>query len=402
MPLRSNQSEDDNMNEDEFILKHLHQSTTEIALILNKKPELDRDFIINQINGIQKAKKKLPEFYQNKQIVYPAPLSMEQCSSEETAIYKSLLVTGNTLIDLTGGFGIDSYYFSKKFKQVTYLEPNTSLFNTASKNFKLLAANNINSNNTSTEEFLIQKHEKFDVAYIDPSRRDKKKRIYLLDESIPNIIELSNQIFNIANQILVKTAPLLDIKHSLKELGKVSHVFVIAVNNECKEVLYLLDKNKSSPPLIHTINLGNNMQEFSFSYLEEQNTSINYSVPQRFLYEPNAAILKAGAFNAIADKFNINKIGPNSHLYTSEKLTEGFPGRTFRIEHVVNYNLKEFKKLGITKANVTCRNFKVKPDEVKKKIKVKDGGSSYIFASTDLNAKPILICCVKSIFLDTT
>jgi len=383
------------MTDKQFIKENKHRSPSEVALLLSKKLELNREFIIAQINGIQKAKNKLTEFYNNKEITYPTPLSMEQCSSEQTAIYKSKLVSGKNLADLTGGFGIDSYYFSKLFKQITYLEPNTELFKIVSSNFKTLNANNIKSINTTTEEFLENNTQKFDVAYIDPSRRDESKRVYLLNECTPNIVELSDAIFKIANQILVKTAPLLDIKQSIKELKCVHKVFVIALNNDCKEVLYLLDNTKTQEPKIFTVNITKETQKFDFSFETESNALVNYSAPQNYIYEPNAAILKAGAFNSIAQQFSLNKIAPNSHLYTSEKPIENFPGRAFKVEQVLNYNPKEFKKTKIKQANIACRNFKVKPDVIKKKLNLKDGGDTYLFATSNQNNKPILVVCVK-------
>lgn len=386
------------MTEEEFIQENIHQSPSEVALLLSKKPELDREFIIAQINGIQKSKLKLPEFYNNKNIVYPTPLSMEQCSSEQTATYKSKLIDGKTLVDLTGGFGIDSYYFSKQFEQVIYLEPNKVLFDIVSENFNSLAVNNIQTKNTTTEDFLKTNRQQFDIAYIDPSRRDETKRVYLLNECTPNIVELTDEIFKIASQILVKTAPLLDIKQSIKELKYVSKVFVIALNNDCKEVLYLLDKANNTTPKIHTVNLTSNNQVFDFDWIQEENASSNYASPQNYIYEANAAILKAGAFNSISETYQLHKIAPNSHLYTSDKLTNDFPGRAFKVEQVVNYNPKIFKKLGITKANIACRNFKVKPEEIKKKLKLEDGGDTYIFATTDNNNKPILVVCIKQTF----
>jgi 16S rRNA G966 N2-methylase RsmD len=380
----------------QFIEKHQHLSPAEVALLLSKKPDLNRKFIIAQINGIQKAKNKLPEFYQNSNIIYPTSLSMEQCSSEQTAKYKSELIQGNNLIDLTGGFGIDSYYFSKRFKKVTYIEPNKELYKIADNNFKTLKANNISTYNLTTEDFLKNNTQKFDIAYIDPSRRDNTKRVYLLYDCTPNIIELTDEIFKVANKIMVKTAPLLDIKQSLKELKNVISVFVISVNNDCKEVIYILEKDKVCDyPQIHTTNISKNIQEFSFKYLEEKNRIINFSPPKKYLYEPNSAILKAGAFNSICNQYKVEKIAPNSHLYTSENLVSHFPGRTFKVEQVINYSPKEFKKTRIKQANISCRNFKVKPDEIRKKLNIKDGGKIYLFATMSSDNKPILISCVK-------
>lgn len=384
------------MNESEFIETNKHKPIAELALLLSKKPDLNKEFILSQINGIQKAKNKLPEFYNTPNIIYPSKLSMEQCSSEKTGIFKSELVKGNSLIDLTGGFGIDSYYFSKNFAQVTYVEQQQDLFEIAKTNFDHLKANNINLVNATAEDFIKNTEKKANLIYIDPSRRNENQRVFKLDECTPNIIALAPELFKIADKILVKTAPLLDIKQTLKDLKNVTNVWVVSVNNDCKEVLYLLETGKTVEPKIHTINLANFNQKFDFDYQKESSANAELSLPENYLYEPNASILKAGAFNSICDEFNVKKLHPNSHLYTSTVLEEDFPGRVFKIENVVSYQPKEFKKLGIQKANVSCRNFKDSPEQVKKKLKLKDGGDKYLFATTDLNEKPILVVTAKT------
>jgi hypothetical protein len=389
------------MTESEFIETHKQKPVTELALLLSKKPNLDATFILAQINGIQKAKNKLPAFYNTPNIIYPTKLSMEQCSSEKTGIFKSTLFchsaldAESSLIDLTGGFGVDSFYFSKQFKQVTYVEQNLELFETVKSNFEKLKANNIELVNSTAEEFLVTTNKNADVVYIDPSRRNENQRVFKLDECTPNIIDLVPDIFKIADKILIKTAPLLDIKQSLKDLKFVNKVWVVYLENDCKEVLYLMENGNTKEPQINTINLTKTDQEFHFNFLEESDANSSYSEPLNYLYEPNASILKAGAFNSIAEKFKLKKIAPNTHLYTSEKLVENFPGRTFEIENTLPYSPKDFKKLTIAKANVSCRNFKDNPEQVKKKLKIKDGGETYLFATTDLNNKPILIICVK-------
>ena len=382
------------MDESKFIELNKNKSLPEIALELSKT-NLDKDFILAQINGIQKAKTKLPEFYNTEKIIYPTKLSMEQCSSEQTGVYKSRIINGESLIDLTGGFGIDSFYFSKTYEHVTHIEQNKALSEIANENFKLLKVQNIKTLNSTAEEFIQTTKVKADIVYIDPSRRNENQRVFKLDECLPNIIELAPEIFKISDKILVKTAPLLDIKQTLKDLKNVTQVWVISVNNDCKEVLYLLEKDKAIEPILNTINLTKNKQEYSFNYLFELNSSVDYSSPESYLYESNASILKAGAFNSICNQFNLKKIAINSHLYTSNNLIENFPGRTFKIEKTITYSTKEFKKLGIKKANVNCRNFKNNVEETKKKLQLKDGGNYYIFATTDNNNKPILIICVK-------
>ncbi|MDG1476541.1 MAG: RsmD family RNA methyltransferase [Vicingaceae bacterium] len=378
-----------------FIENHKNDSLNEIALILSKQPSLNKEFILAQINGLQKAKSKIQEFYETPNIIYPSKLSLEQCSSERTGVYKSKLVKGKTLVDLTGGFGVDSFYFSKEFEAVTHIEQNTELHNTVKHNFELLNANNIKLINSTAEKFIENNTIKFDIAYIDPSRRNENQRVFKLDECTPNIIELAPKIFEFANKILVKTAPLLDIKQTLKDLKCVSKIWIISVNNDCKEVLYLLEKNFTAEPETNTINLTKTNQEFSFNYEQEAEVNVSFSDPQKYLYEPNSAILKAGAFNSISNKYEVKKIAQHSHLYTSENLVQNFPGRAFKIEHISAYNPKEFKKLKLTKANVSCRNFKHKVEQVKQKLKLKDGGETYLFATTDKNEKPILVICLK-------
>lgn len=379
------------MKEQEFIKLHLNNKISEIALLLSKRTDLDKDYIINQINGLQKAKNKLPEFFKNAGIIYPATISIEQCSSESTAIYKSKIIEGNTLADLTGGFGIDSYYFSKKFKEVTYLEPNKDLFNTTCENFKTLKANNIKTVNQNAESFLNENTQYFDIAYIDPSRRNNNQKVFMLADCTPNIVELQYDIFNFSPKILVKTSPILDIKQSIKELKTVSKIWIVSLNNDCKEILYLLDKNSTEEIILNTLNLSKINQEFSFTLKKEEVAEVEYSDPLNYFYEPNTSILKAGAFKSLCNVFNVKKIAPNTHLYTSENLVDNFPGRIFKVKHILPYQPKAFKKLGVKKANVSCRNFKDNVEQVKKKLNLKDGGNVYVFAINDNIEKPVII-----------
>jgi len=378
-----------------FIRSNLDKPLSEIALLLSKHPELDKHFILNQINGLQKAKLKLPSFYQNKAIVYPVGLSMEQCSSEQTALFKSQLVNGKTAVDLTGGFGVDAYFFSKQFDKVSYVEQNQELFEVVLHNFKVLNAP-IQCYQTSCEDFLDKNTQLFDLAYIDPSRRDESKRVFKLAECTPNVVELLPQLLKTANQILIKTSPLLDIKQSLSVLKNVCKVWVISVNNDCKEVLYLVGNVANTNPEIIAVNLTKtNPEFFSLNYIDEENSVVDYSLPLNFLYEPNASVLKAGGFKSIAVHFGLKKIATNTHLYTSTLLVENFPGRTFKVNHQLDYNAKSIKQLGITKANITTRNFPGSVEKVKKKLKLTDGGEIYLFALRDLNDKPLLIVTSK-------
>lgn len=383
------------MNNIKFIQTHQEKPIAEIALLLSKHPELDKNHILNQINGLQKAKIKLPSFYKNNAIVYPVGLSMEQCSSEQTAIYKSKLVAGKSIVDLTGGFGVDAYFFSKQFVETTYVEQNTELYNLVKENFKNLNAS-IDCYNSSCEDFLKNNTKKFDLAYIDPSRRDETKRVFKLNECTPNVVELLPQLLKTANQILIKTSPLLDIKQSLSDLKNVSKVWVISANNDCKEVLYLVGNVANTKPEIIAVNLTKtNPEIFSLNYIDEENSVVDYSLPLNFIYEPNASVLKAGGFKSIAIQFGLKKIATNTHLYTSTLLVENFPGRTFKVDHLLDYNSKSIKRLGLTKANISTRNFPDSVEQVKKKLKLTDGGNVYLFAMRDANNKPLLIVTSK-------
>ncbi|OFY88948.1 MAG: hypothetical protein A3K10_16300 [Bacteroidetes bacterium RIFCSPLOWO2_12_FULL_31_6] len=382
------------MTNHQFIQSNRHKPLSEIALLLSKHPELDKHFILNQINGLQKAKLKLPTFYENENIIYPSGLSMEQCSSEQTGLFKSKLVQGKTAVDLTGGFGIDTYFFAKQFLEVSYVEQNAELFEIAQHNFQVLNAP-IQCYQSSCEDFLVKNTQIFDLAYIDPSRRDETKRVFKLTECTPNVIELLPQLLKTAKQVLIKTSPLLDIKQTLKDLGKVSKVWVVSVNNDCKEVLYLVENSRNENPEIVAVNLSKNTSTFSFNYESEANTAVDFSEPLSYLYEPNASVLKAGGFKSIAQQFHLKKLAVNTHLYTSDNLINDFPGRFFKITHVLDYNEKIVKALGLKKANITTRNFTDSIEQIKKKLKLTDGGNDYVFAIRDLNDKPILIVCSK-------
>ncbi|MBW6483868.1 MAG: class I SAM-dependent methyltransferase [Vicingaceae bacterium] len=378
----------------QFIEKNKQKSLSEIALLLGKYPSLNKEFIINQINGIQKATNKLPEFASKKEIVYPSPLSLEQCSSEVAAIFKSNLVSGISLLDLTGGLGVDAYFFSKKFKEITYVEQQESLFEIATANFNVLKAN-ITAICSSAENFLATNQEQFDVIYIDPARRNQSQKVFQLEDCSPPVLEMLPKLFTISSTVLIKTSPMLDIKKAIQQLKCVERVFVFSIKNECKEVLYLLQKNATDILEISTINISESEQHFNFNFSDEENLSVRFSDPQSYLYEPNASILKAGGFKSIANTFSLSKIASNSHLYTSKKHISNFPGRSFKINNVLPYQANQFKLLGITKANVSCRNFKENVETVRKKLKLKDGGNIFIFATTTIENKPILCIAEK-------
>lgn len=350
--------------------------------------------LIQQIESRNRIQKKLPIWYRTENIIYPPTLNLEQTSSEITAKYKASLVSGKSLADITGGFGVDSYYFSKKFEKVDYFEWNEALAAMACHNFDQLEVTNISCHSGSGIEQV--KDKKYDVIYADPSRRHESKgKVFFLKDCEPNIpIHLEHLLEN-CKTLLLKVSPMLDISIGLEELEhKVFEIHIVAVDNEVKELLFLLRKDFSDQPKIKTINItAEEEQRFNFEFNSGAPTT--FSEPLNFLYEPNAAIMKSGGFAQLSESLNLPKLHKNSHLFTSESLSD-FPGRRFKIQKVLPYQKSVLKKeLNISKANITTRNFPESVDTIRKKWKIKDGGAIYLFFTTLLNEQKVVMVCEK-------
>lgn len=347
-----------------------------------------------QISGKVKSKAKLPTWFQTKGIIYPVKISIEQTSSEQTAAYKASLVSGENLIDLTGGFGVDDYYFSKQFESIFHCEINEELSQITAHNFNQLGVGNCKFYCGDGMQFLQDTELSFDCIYVDPSRRsDVKGKVFLMSDCLPDIPNNLDLLFSKTNIILMKTSPLIDLSQGLKELKSVKEIHAVAVKNEVKELLWIFEKGWEGSVEIKTINLlPEENQVFNFT-MEEENNSFQLDYPKKYLYEPNSAIMKSGGFNQVAVKFGLGKLHQHSHLYTSDELID-FPGRVFRIMEILDYNTKELKKqFGGAKANITTRNFPLKVEEIRKKLKVKDGGNTYLFFTTNAeNKKQVLVC----------
>ncbi len=357
-------------------------------------PEWDMKAIAQQLVGKQIAKKKLPTWFQNNEILYPVRLSMEQCSSEETAKYKTSIINSGHGIDLTGGFGVDTIFLSKQSESLIYCEENEDLALLVNHNFKAFNLDSCEVYIGNGVEYL-KNIKKIDWIFIDPSRRKESKRVFRLKDCKPNLINLIDLFFDKANHVLIKTSPLLDIRQTLSDLRAVKEVHVISVNNDCKEVLYLLEKDFTCETQIICVNLKNELnEEFRFTLSEERETLNLYSEPLEYIYEANTAIMKAGAFKSIASKYELYKLQKNSHLYTSQNLISEFPGRSFKVKEVLNLDKKSLTKLP-KKANLACRNYPHKVELLKKKLKINDGGNKYIFATTIKEKQLKLIVCEK-------
>lgn len=379
----------------QFILRNKKEDVAKLILSNSTFEKVTIKEIAEQIEAKKKCEKKLPKWYAQRNIYYPNKLNIEQSSSEATAIYKASLLRGESLIDITGGFGVDAYYFSQKNKEVVYCEMNKKLAEIATHNFCELKASNISTFNTDGIDYLKNTLQKFTFIYADPSRRDEvKSRVFLLEDSKPNVLSNLDLFFKKATTVLLKLAPLLDIKSALKQLKFTKEIHIISVHNEVKELLFLLEKNYCSEVNIKTVNLTKKATQKCSFKVDDNCFFANYSYPKNYLYEPNTAILKSGSFNQVATKFNANKLHKHSHLYTSNNLVENFPGRIFKIVKVLNYHKKELKKeLPTNKANITVRNFPESVAQIRKKTKLKDGGENYLFFTTLVkNEKKIILC----------
>jgi len=384
----------------EFISTHLNADVHQLALQAGRFPLVDMALAIRQINGMQKIKTKVPLFYTTNEILYPAQLSLEQSSSQSTATYKSTLCEGNSLADLTGGFGIDCYFMSAHFKQVSYIERQTELCELASHNFKVLGRNHIEIFNQNTETFLPEM-QAVDWIFIDPARRGTGgKKVVLLSDCEPDVSALSALLLKKAANVMVKLSPMMDISAALRDLPQTTEVHIVAVENECKEVLLILRKNNEKPLQVFTINFGKNahQQLFRFDAHEESNaTSKLSSEVGKYLYEPNAAVMKSGGFKLIGNYFGLSKLHDNTHLYTGNELLLKFTGRIFNVNKVWENSKLSLKQLTKEqpKANISTRNYPVSVDELRKKLKIKDGGETYLFACTLANEEKVIIECKK-------
>lgn len=382
----------------EFIENNLNTDIMSVVLKGSPFPDVSTQELAEQIQAKKKCQHKLPTWYRTPKIYYPNTLNIEQCSSEITAEYKARLVRGKTLVDLSGGLGVDAFFFSKKIPTVFHCEIDENLSEIAAYNFGVLGVGNVEVHCIDGMVFLQECNREFDWLYVDPSRRSEtKNKVFLLSDCTPNITDHLSLLFNRSKRILVKTSPLLDLTIGLKQLANVKEIHIVAVKNEVKEVLWVLQRRKETNIRVKTINfLDTKTQSFDFDLSEEKNTIALLGPPLTYIYEPNAALLKAGAFKLITTKLGVEKLHVHSHLYTSNDLVE-FPGRVFRIEKVLPYTKKELRPLVGTRANVTVRNFPESVSQIRKKYKIKDGGDVYLFFTRLKNNQLTLIKASRKI-----
>ncbi|MBR5780510.1 MAG: SAM-dependent methyltransferase [Bacteroidales bacterium] len=416
-------------NVKEFIEKHLKDDVNRLALA--KFPEdIDREFVIRQIHARQVLSKKLPSWAENDELVFPKKLSLEQCSSELTAKYKSSLAKGKTLIDLTGGMGVDTAFLSDNFNKTYYVEMQEELCEIAKHNFKVLNKN-IEVVNDNAEHF-ITICDDVDCVYLDPARRDEYgRKMVSLHDCSPDVVELHDILLEKAKRILIKVSPMLDIEMVKKELIDISEIHVVAVRNECKEILIEIQKfrNSETQNFETSINvIATDLREgWNFAFTENEELEAQWTLAEnvgKYLYEPGVACMKAGCFKLLSQRYGLDKLHRNSHLYTSDELVIDFPGRIFEVLNVVPFDKKAKKNIWtldledaktqrhkdakkgseslslcdsvtLKKASVAVRNFPLSAEELKKNLDMHDGSDFYIFGTTMKGDKKVVILTEK-------
>lgn len=380
-----------------YIREHEYQDVQDLVLRNRELFGIPAPRIGEQISTRRKAKEKLPLYYNTPGIIYPPQLNFEQSSSQATAEFKANLVsqlTGKSDAvgaDLTAGFGVDTFFFSRAASRMHYVEPDHSLLEIARYNHRLLGASNIEYHDTSAENFLDANSIVFDFVYVDPSRRTaERKKVHAFEHAKPAILSVQDQIFDRAALLIVKASPLLDIQAGLSQLKSVKHVFVVAVANECKELLFVSEKGFNGEAVIHAADIGT--QSFDFTFAAERAQAVEYSDPGSYLYEPNAAILKAGAFKTVAARFGLKKLHKNTHFYTSDRLLGSFPGRRFFIEAIVKPDARTVASFFPDgRANVMVRNYPLGTDALKQKTGLEDGGDKFLIGFSGEKKKFVVV-----------
>jgi len=387
-----------NIEVQNFINDNLNADIPSLSLKKSPFPFISSGELAEQIDSKKRSEHKLPLWFNTPDIYYPTKLSIEQASSEIAARYKANLILGGDIIDLTGGFGVDACFFAKKAKNVTHCELNKELSDISEHNSGVLGIK-INHQALDGIEYLSSVNKIYDTIYVDPSRRINSKKVFLLKDCEPDIIRNLALLRNKSAFLMIKTAPLLDIQSTISELKEVSSIHIISIRNECKEVLYLIDRQNcgNDPLIICAMINAEEISTYSFKPSEEKNFIISeYSEPLNFIYAPDVAILKAGCFKLITRDFSIHKIQQHTHLYTSYELINSFPGKKFKLLWTWNYG-DFIKEQSFKKANIICRNFPLSPENLKTKLKISDGGEEYLLFCKNKNKVLIVLHCRRNL-----
>lgn len=379
----------------QFVQDHLTEDPALLLFRYQGKTDFDLKAAVQQISARQKATKKLPSWSSNPQLIFPASISLEQSSSEQTAELKSRGRSGQLMIDLTGGFGVDSFFLGEKFEKAIYCEQQEELAEITEHNLEVLATQKFKIVKGDGLAFLAETDKHFDLIYADPARRGKgNQKLYKLQDCEPDVVNTWEMMKSKSDSILLKLSPMLDITQALSELPDIQKVQVISVKNEVKELLLHWKKEANKAPLtIEAIDLGAKETHFSFESNEEESSHSEYGEVEKYLIEPYSGVLKAGAFKSFGARFGLKKLDSNSHLYTSAEAVEDIPARVFEVIQEIQPKKGNIKKLFPSgKVNVITRNYASGSEVLKKKLGVKDGGEDFLIGTKTLSGFKVFWC----------
>lgn len=385
-------------NSDEFkhfVQDHLEEDPALLLFKYQGKVGFDLKTAVQQIAARQKASKKLPSWTKNLDLLFPASISVEQSSSEQTAAFKAEGHSGNKMIDLTGGFGVDFFHLSQGFEKGLYCEQQAELFQISRHNLSGLKPGKFDFIEGDGLEFLRKNTQRFDLIYADPARRGTgNQKLYKLQDCEPNVVDAWPLLQSKSDSILLKVSPMLDLTQAWVELPDIQKITVVSVRNEVKELLLHWDKAKEGDPrMVSVIDLESGFPAFEFEPGAQNQTQSQFAEAGKYLIEPLAGILKAGAFNLFGERFGLKKLERNSHLYTSENFTAGIPGRVFEVLQEISPKKQEIKTFFPSgKVNVICRNYVMGAEELKKRFDLKDGGEGYLIGTKTSSGPKLFVC----------
>lgn len=386
--------------ENAFVRLHREEPVERLALQLAGRKDFDAAYTLRQIEGWQRLRTKVPTWAAVEQLHYPPRLSLEQCSGERAARYKAevvarLLPEGGAMADLTGGLGVDFSFVARRFRRATYVERSAELCDLARRNFPLLGLGGAEVVEGDGVDYL-RRMERVDLLFLDPARRDAAgRKTVRIEDCEPDVAALLPLLLDRAAVVMLKLSPMLDLGGALRTLRHVAEAHVVAVGGECKDLLLILRAGAADPCIV----VREDEAEFRFTPAEEAAAvALPAAEPETFLYEPGAAVMKAGAFRLMAARFGLKKLHANSHLYTGPEAVEGFPGRRFRVERTSGFGKRELKAFlaDTPQANLTVRNFPATVADLRRRLHLRDGGDVYLFATTLSDGRHCLVRCCKA------
>ncbi len=371
-----------------WLFENIGRDSRDVSLEKSIFKNISSSELAGQLKGLQIAKHKFRFLFESRQIYYPPSVHLEQSSSQATAEYKSNLVSGKLLIDLTTGMGTDAYFFSKNFDKVIAIERNSELTEISKYNYKRLGCSNLEYLNSDFSEFLNQNPDlKPDLIYLDPSRRNSSGRKFLIEELEPDLNVWMDRFIQNSDKVMVKLSPLSDLSSLIERFHQITEIHLVAVKNEMKELLLVCEINSNQNPKIKAVNLESAQADFEFNFNDEKTAGSQFSDPEKYIYEPNSAVMKSGGFKLIGQKFNLNKLEKNTHLYTSDLLAKEFPGRIYQVLE----DIKDLKKGISNKAfHLISRNYPIPAEEIRKKYRLKQSEEESLIFTKSISGKKVL------------